>query len=218
MLSLFLLLGISNYYVNALPSTAPCSNSLPRPVVPGATVTSLTASIVHSYAVNITGESNNWRGQNISGLSFCQVNVSLTHVGIGDLVHNEVWLPLTGWNGIFLGVGGGGYVAGSWSSLAPAVQRGYAAVSTDAGHAQDDSGDATSWALTTAGGVNQNLLLDFASRSVHDMTVLGKAVTTSFYGKAIEFSYWQGCSTGGRQGLMEAQMYAGDYNGIVASA
>lgn len=118
---------------------------------------------------------------------------------------------------MFLGVGGGGYVAGSWSSLAPAVERGYAAVSTDAGHDQNDTGDATSWALFT-GGVNKNLLLDFASRSVHDMTVLGKAVTTSFYGTAPKFAYWQGCSTGGRQGMMEAQMYPGDYDGIVAAA
>jgi hypothetical protein len=109
------------------------------------------------------------------------------------------------------------YVAGSWSSMAPAIARNYAAVATDAGHAQNDTGDASSWALGNA-GVNNNLLLDFASRSVHDMTVIGKAVAKSFYGSAPKYAYWQGCSTGGRQGYMEAQMYPGDYNGIVASA
>ncbi|KIW93039.1 uncharacterized protein Z519_06888 [Cladophialophora bantiana CBS 173.52] len=188
------------------------------PNVPGAVVTSLTAPVFHGYAVNIIGESNNWPGQNITGFDFCQVNVSLTHRGTGDYVNNQVWLALTGWNSIFLGVGGGGYVSGSWQLLAPAVERCYAAVATDGGHAQNNSGDATSWALVSEGDVNENILLDFASRLVHEMTVLGKAVTTSFYGSAPKYAYWQGCSTGGRQGLMEAQMFPNDYDGIVALA
>ncbi|KAJ9601966.1 hypothetical protein H2200_013525 [Cladophialophora chaetospira] len=216
MLSLLLVSFLSSW-VTALPATAPCSDSLPKPVLGGATITSFTAAVVHNYAVNITGESNNWTSHNITGLSFCQVNISLTHVGTGDLVNNQVWLPITGWNGIFLGIGGGGYAAGNWQSLAPAVSRGYAAVSTDAGHTQSNSSDATSWALGNA-GVNRNLLLDFASKSVHDMTKIGKAITTSFYGSAPKYSYWNGCSTGGRQGSMEAQMYPGDYDGIVAGA
>lgn len=222
MLALWLL-ACAGSWIHALPSPNPgaqsCSRSaIPIPDIPGASVTSLTASVVNDYAVNITGESNNWTGHNITGLSFCQVNVSLTHQGTGDHVNNQVWLPLTGWNGIFLGVGGGGYVAGSWASLAPAVELGYAAVSTDAGHVSNDTGNATSWALVSDGNVNQYLLLDFASRSVHDMTVLGKAVTASFYGMAPKFSYWQGCSTGGRQGMMEAERYPDDYDGIVAGA
>ncbi|KAK5464558.1 hypothetical protein LTS15_001120 [Exophiala xenobiotica] len=218
MKTLLVLLCMGGWFHPAAADNNSCiSSAIAKPVIPGALVTSLTASVVNDYAINIAGESNNWPGQNIT-VSFCQVNVSLTHPGTGDLVLNQVWLPLTGWNGIFLGVGGGGYVAGSWSSLAPAIQRGYAAVSTDAGHRSNDSGDATSWALVSDGNVNQYLLLDFASRSVHDMTVLGKAVTTSFYGSKPKFSYWQGCSTGGRQGMMEAQRYPDDYDGIVAAA
>ena len=91
-------------------------------------------------------------------------------------------------------------------------------MSTDAGHTQNNSGDASPWALVSPGNVNQYLLLDFASRSVHDMTVLGKAVTEAFYAAKPAYSYWQGCSTGGRQGLGEAQMYPDDYDGIVAAA
>lgn len=213
------ILTLGGVSVQAASGSNSCSAaSIPKPQVFGAEITALTAAIVTDYAESITGESNNWPGHNITGLSFCQVNVSLTHPGTGDLVNNQVWLPLTGWNGIFLGVGGGGYAAGSWPSLAPAVVRGYSAVSTDAGHSQNNSGDATAWALVSVGNVNQYLLLDFASRSIHDMTVIGKAVTESFYGTPPKYSYWQGCSTGGRQGLMEAQMYPDDYDGIVAGA
>jgi hypothetical protein len=163
--------------------------------------------MVNDYSDDMDGESNNWLGQNITGLNFCQVNVTLTHPGTGDAVNNQVSLPLTGWNGRFLGVGGGGYAAGVWSSLGLAVQRGYAAVSTDAGYTQNNSGDASSRALVSCGNVNQYLLLDFASRSVHDMTILGKAITEAFYATKPAYSYWQGCSTGGRQGLGNAQMY-----------
>lgn len=202
------------------PTTKPCSassfSSVPPP--PGTSITALQAAAVYGYSESIDGESNNWLVGNITGLNFCQVNVTLTHPGIGDAVNNQIWLPLDGWNGRFLGVGGGGYAAGVWGSLGPAVQRGYAAASTDAGHTQNNSGDASSWALVSPGNVNQYLLLDFASLSVHDMTVLGKAVTEAFYAAKPAYSYWQGCSTGGRQGLGEAQMYPDDYDGIVAAA
>jgi hypothetical protein len=111
-----------------------------------------------------------------------------------------------------------GYAAGVWSSLGPAVQRGYADVSTDAGHSQNNSGDASAWALVSSSNVNQYLLLDFASRSIHEMTVLGNSVTEAFYTTKPAYSYWQGCSTGSRQGLGEAQTYPEDYDDIVAAA
>ena len=213
-----LLAAFSLHCVSTYASPSCVASSIPKPQVSGALVTSLTAAPIHNYIENLVGENNNWNEHNTTGLSFCQVNVTLTHPGTGDSVNNQVWLPLSGWNGIFLGVGGGGYAAGTWSSLGAAIVHGYAAVSTDAGHSQNNSGDASAWALVSEGNVNQYLLLDFASRSVHDMTVLGKAVTESFYGRAPMYSYWQGCSTGGRQGLMEAQMYPEDYDGIVAGA
>ncbi len=184
-----------------------CSTTaIPYPSVFGAKITSLTAAVVDNH-------------DNIKGLNFCNVTVTLTHPGSGDSVHNQVWLPLTGWNGRFQGVGGGGYAAGTWESMTPNVALGYACVSTDAGlNTMNSSGDASSFALVSEGNVNQYALLDFASRSVHDMTVIGKAVTQSFYGIPPNYSYWNGCSTGGRQGLMEAQMYPDDYDGIMAAA
>jgi hypothetical protein len=215
-----LLLTTLSSLAKAAATTLSCSaasfSSVSPP--PGTAILALEAAAVTDYFDTIDGESNNWLVGNLTGLNFCQVNVTLTHPGTGDAVKNQVWLPLTNWNGRFLGVGGGGYAAGVWTSLGPAIQRGYAAVSTDAGHSQNNSGDASAWALVSPGNVNQYLLLDFASLSIHDMTVLGKAVTEAFYAAKPAYSYWQGCSTGGRQGIGEAQMYPDDYDGIVAAA
>lgn len=178
------------------------SSSIPYPDVVGAKILSLDAQYYADH----------------DGLDtpICEVNVTLTHPGTNDKVLNTVWLPYN-WNGRFQGVGGGGYASGSITNLIPAVQANYSAATTDGGHAEDTN-LADSWALVSEGNVNQYILLDFASRSIHDMTVIGKAVTASFYGTPANYSYWNGCSTGGRQGLKEAQMYPNDYDGIVANA
>lgn len=187
-----------------------CSaSSIPYPTVFGANITSLTAAPVTSFGG--------------APINVCEVNVTLTHPGTNDMVHNTVWLPMTNWNGRFQGTGGGGYLAGEGPyALYGAIASNYSAATTDAGHddslTDDASANATSWALISEGNVNQYLLLDFASRSIHDMTVIGKAVTASFYGTPANKSYWNGCSTGGRQGLAEAQMYPEDYDGILAEA
>ncbi|KAK5144136.1 hypothetical protein LTR04_001664 [Oleoguttula sp. CCFEE 6159] len=196
----------------------PCSaSSIPNPELFGAEITSLSAREAHNYSID-AGASSTFQAQNYAGLEFCQVNITYTHSGTNDSIHVQVWLPLSGWNQRFMGTGGGGYATGAFDlALAPAINRGYAAASTDGGHVLSVT-TARSWALASPGNVNQYLLLDFASKSLHDMAVLGKAVTESFYGKAPIYSYWDGCSTGGRQGLMEAQRYPNDYNGILAAA
>ena len=185
-----------------------CSaDAIPYPVVFGAQITSLTTAQYSSYG-----------GQ--QGLDICEVNVTLTHPGTNDVVHNQIWLPYN-WNGRFQGTGGGGYATGSGTSaLIPAALANYSSATTDGGHSEtgDATANATSWALVSQGNVNQYLLLDFAYRSIHDMTVIGKAVTASFYGSPAKYSYWNGCSTGGRQGMAEAQFYPNDYDGILADA
>jgi Tannase and feruloyl esterase len=150
--------------------------------------------------------------------AYCGITVVLTHPGLDDRVRVEVWLPLTGWNGRFQATGGGGFVAGQFARyLAPAVKGGYAAASTDAGVSTSGSRP-PSWALDHSGNVNQGLLTNFAFRSAHEMAQVGKQLTTGFYGRPVAYSYWNGCSTGGRQGLMEAQRYPTDFNGILAAA
>ena len=181
---------------------------LTAPSVPNAEVTSLIARERVDYEV----PPGPFNPEPIPMPAFCEVTVHLTHAGADDDVRVAVWLPLDSWNGRFEGTGGGGYAAGVFEAeLAPAVQNGYAAASTDAGAGDDFE---TPGALAA----NPELLTNFASRSLHDMAVVGKDVTAELYGRPARYSYWNGCSTGGRQGLMSAQRYPRDYNGIVAAA
>jgi feruloyl esterase len=126
----------------------------------------------------------------------------------------EVWLPVENWNGKFAGVGNGGW-AGliSYRDLANQLRRGYATVSTNTGHAAEQGLDMAKFAFG-----HPERLVDFAWRSVHEMTTTGKAITQAFYGRPPRYAYWIGCSTGGKQGLTEAQRFPADYEGIVAVA
>jgi feruloyl esterase len=124
-------------------------------------------------------------------------------------INVEVWMPAD-WNGKFQGLGNGGWSGMiPYAALAAAVSRGYAAAATDTGHAGTDG----SFALG-----HPEQLVDFAFRAVHEMTVEAKAVVRTFYDRAPAHSYWAGCSSGGRQGLVEAQRFPGDYDGIIAGA
>jgi len=146
----------------------------------------------------------------------CEVTVMLTHPGAGDHAEVQVWLPAAGWNGRFQAVGGVAYAGGdNGANLAGAVKQGYAAATTDAGvsNALD-----VSWGLKADGTVNTALLENFAYRSAHEMALVAKQVVADVYGRAASYSYWNGCSTGGRQGYMEAQRYPTDFNGINADA
>lgn len=150
-------------------------------------------------------------------ISFCNVTVTYTHPGWNDTIHTTVWLPQPAdWNGRLQGTGGGGYAATMGDPYqVPAVAGGYVAVATDSGHAPVDD---VTWVLDSAQGLNWALIEDFASVSLNDAAVLGKQVTNRFYGQDPHHSYWNGCSTGGRQGLMLAQRYPNAYDGIVAAA
>jgi feruloyl esterase len=141
---------------------------------------------------------------------FCRVAATLTPASDSE-IGIEVWMPSSTWNGRFEGVGNGGY-AGSipYSALAPGVSLGYATVGTDTGHVGSSSYDA-SFALG-----HPEKIIDFGYRSIHLMTVIGKQISAAFYGENPEHSYFTGCSTGGRQALMEAQRFANDYDGIAA--
>jgi feruloyl esterase len=141
--------------------------------------------------------------------SFCRVAATLTPTSDSD-IKVEVWLPASGWNGKFQAVGNGGWAGViSYAAMAEAVRAGYASASTDTGH----EGGGGAFALG-----HPEKLLDFSWRSEHEMTVKAKEIIKAFYGNPPRFSYWNGCSTGGRQGLKEAQMFPDDYDGIVAGA
>jgi feruloyl esterase len=100
------------------------------------------------------------------------------------------------------------------------VASGYAASSTDAGLTLDNTVNPQSgeWALKDDGSPNEELQLNFAWRSIHDMAVVSKDIIKQFYGIKPEYSYWHGCSQGGRQGYAAAAKYPTDFDGILAIA
>jgi feruloyl esterase len=125
-------------------------------------------------------------------------------------IEMEVWLPAENWNGKFQAVGNGGWAGViSYPAMASALQEGYATASNDTGHKGGN-------ALFAIG--HPEKLVDFAYRAVHEMTVQSKAIVSSYYSRAPRLSYWNGCSTGGRQGLMAAQKYPEDFDAILAGA
>jgi len=142
--------------------------------------------------------------------AFCRVAATLTPTSDSD-IKVEVWLPMaTSWNGKLQAVGNGGWAGTiSYPAMAKALSQGYATASTDTGH----STPGASFAMG-----HPEKLIDYGYRSVHEMTVQAKAIVTAFYGSAATRSYWNGCSTGGKQALMEAQRFPADYDGIIAGA
>ena len=131
---------------------------------------------------------------------------------IGPEIHFELLLPEK-WNGKFVMGGGGGFVGVvvNTALVYGALQSGYATVGTDTGH-QGHPLDA-SWALN-----NMERLVNFGHQAVHRTAVTAKALTRAYYQHAVARSYFTGCSRGGGQGLMEAQRYPRDFDGIVSGA
>jgi hypothetical protein len=153
------------------------------------------------------------------------VSYCLVKVLVPQAINIWVGLPMGGaWNGRWQSVGGGVY-AGSVAPPNQAVAAGYAAATTDTGHTgRGPPGNPFAAALDGSFGMlepgkpNTELQNDFAHRSLHMMAVIGKQLVQAFYRQAPQYSYWNGCSTGGRQGLRMAQDYPDDYDGILAGA
>ncbi len=146
-------------------------------------------------------------GPRSTGVPFCRVGLV-----IEKQINVEVWLPRD-WNGNFQGVGNGGLAGGiNYLAMGTALAHGFATASTDTGHQTQGFFD-TDW---IPGHPQQ--VIDFGHRAHHLMAEAGKKVTTAYYGKPLTHAYYSGCSSGGWQGLTEAQKYPADYDGIVAGA
>ena len=124
--------------------------------------------------------------------------------------HTQLPLP-ENWNGRYLTWGDGGK-DGDLDFSDTRVAEGYAVANSNTGH--DNGAEPAS----SFGWNNRQAEIDFGHRAVHLTTVAGKTLARAYYGEAPEYSYFEGCSTGGRQGLMEAQRYPDDFDGIVAGA
>jgi len=159
---------------------------------------------------------------------FCEVTGAVATSGEGygpGSAQFEVALPVN-WNGRFLFLGCGGNCGSlSLTSLATnmvdgpeALPLGYAVVFTDAGHEQDPTTPDLTWAVSETGVVTMPAIIDFYYRAVHQVTVATKQYVEAYYSQPIDHAYFDGCSTGGRQSLMEGEHYPVDYDGLVAGA
>jgi Tannase and feruloyl esterase len=143
--------------------------------------------------------------------AFCRVQAEIqptadSHIKI------EVWMPALGWNGKFEQIGNGG-LAGSINLflMAQVLNQGFAAAATDDGHEAAPTDG--SWAIG-----HPEKVKDFGYRAVHETNVSAKKIIAAFYQKSPRYSYFNGCSEGGREAMMEAQRFPGDFNGILAGA
>jgi len=146
--------------------------------------------------------------------AFCRVVASVSAAPDSD-VGVEIWLPKDQWKGVFHGNGNGGYgglFVLSYGAMEAGVKRGYASATTNMGTAP-----ATPLNGDPLVGHPQKWK-DWGLLSTHEMTVAGKAIEKAFYGEDPKHSYYSGCSTGGQEGLIEAQYYPDDYDGILIGA
>jgi len=185
----------------ALPAQAGSGRPAPAPMLCGQLV-GQSVSVQGGSAQVMTGTTVAAAG---TAAGYCEVT------GAVGGVHFTLRLP-TDWNGRYFQTGCGGFCgAAPIASCGQALTRGFAVAAEDSGHT-GTQGDG-SWALD-----NHRAEIDFGYRSPHVTAQAGKALTERFYGRAPSYSYFQGCSTGGRQALSEAQRYPDDFDGIVAGA
>jgi len=139
---------------------------------------------------------------------FCRVGATLRPSADSE-IRIEVWLPIQ-WNGRFQAIGNGAWAGViPYAPMAGAVVEGFVAAGTDTGHV----GNTAAFAVG-----HPEKVIDLGYRAVHEMTVQAKALINGFYGRAPQFSIWNGCSQGGRQGITAAVRYPTDFDGVIAGA
>jgi len=168
-----------------------------------------------------------------SNLAYCQVNITVSDLagpengyqaGQKQQIKIRIGLPPStadggsggvqgAWNGRIEDLGGGGY-AGAVGNVTGATNAGYVGSSTDTGH----TGGSGSFALNPDNTLNWGLINDFAFNGIHAQSVWSKKLVQMYYAMTQKYTYWNGCSTGGRQGHQHAETYPNEYDGILAGA
>lgn len=155
------------------------------------------------------GQFDEVRGNFGSLPEFCRVVATMTPSADSD-IEMELWLPTRNWNGKYVAVGNGAFTGNvRHGALVLPLSRGFAASSTDTGHL----GNTASFGLG-----HPEKVVDFGWRAVHEMNVASKQIIATFYDDELRYSYFTGCSAGGRQAMKEAQRFPADFDGIVAGA
>jgi feruloyl esterase len=145
--------------------------------------------------------------------AYCRVMLILTPSS-DSKIEAAVFLPAGDWNGKLQVVGNGGWAGTvSYPAMAAALREGYATASNDTGHRSADMGGGGMFALG-----HPEKITDFAYRAMHETVVKAKLITAAFYGRGPNYSYYNGCSTGGRQGLIEATRFPDDFDAVAAGA
>ena len=180
--------------------------SLSALTLPNATVT--LAQTVAAGAFQQPGRGG--QSENSARLQpFCRVAVTLKPSSDSD-IKMELWMPVSNWNGKYQAVGNGAFNGNiSYDAMMTALARGYATSSTDTGH----TGGSAIFGLG-----HPEKVIDFGWRAVHEMSVASKKIIASYYDGGPKFSYWNGCSAGGRQAMKAAQRFPADFDGIIAGA
>jgi feruloyl esterase len=181
-------------------SAVPCEN-LGSLTLPSTTIT--LAQSVPVGSLNLSG------GELVRALpAFCRVEGVIKPTD-DSKINFAVWMPVVGWNRRFRGVGNYGFAGEiNFADMAPALRSGYATASTDTGHRGGQTD--TEWAIG-----HPERVADFGYRAVHEMTEKAKMIIRSFYGQAPQLSLFEGSSNGAREGLIEAQRFPADYQGIL---
>ncbi len=202
----------------AAPASAAAAATAPTPEQRCAALTGLKlADTVITSATFVpagpyAGKDADTDGVGIALPAHCRVIGTIRPAPRSNIVF-ETWLPASGWNGKFHGVGNGGF-AGDINyrgGLVEGTARGYAVASTDTGHSP--GGFTAPWAVG-----NIDAQIDYGHRAIHLTARNAKAIIRAYYGKAPRYSVFSACSNGGRQALMAAQRYPEDYDGIIAGA
>lgn len=202
-----------------LTAAAPATAAVPakaRPAAPGLAKLAPVASAIDCAALakvdltRVAGATTTQTAEVVTGTHpYCRVSGT-----VAPAIRFEVRLPLSGWTQRYLQTGCGGLCgnlridAGKADGCTPVTDGAIVLASTDMGHQGMDA----------AWGANPQQREDFAWRGVHLTALVAKALTTAFYGQPPRYSYFSGCSDGGREALMEAQRFPQDFDGIAAGA
>jgi feruloyl esterase len=210
--SALLLAGSALVMVAPAQAATSCSALSQELKLPNVTITLATEVAAGDLKLAAAGGGPGGPPMNFAALpAFCRVAGTIRPTTDSD-IRFEVWMPLTGWNGKFVG-GGNGVWAGSiaYGDMVAPLARGYATAASDVGH----QGSPLDGSFLTG---HPEKLIDFGHRAVHETAVAAKATVAAFYGSRPKHSLYASCSTGGRIGLMEAYRYPDDYDGISAMA
>ena len=207
-MKLWQLYALQGFYISTTVATLPCSSDIFAPLLPSGASLNFAVSVSTNGSFGQAPEDLEFP-YNATGLpALCAVSVNV--ISSNSSSYNfGLFLPVS-WNQRFAAAGNGGFGGGiNWPDMGTFSNYGFAAMATDTGHISS-AANAT-WALNRPESVT-----DWGYRAMHGSVVLGKQIVDGYYASNIMYSYYAACSTGGRQGLKEIQVYPEDFDGVLA--